>query len=222
MIRFPKNRDIAEKWNSSLGIEANKILHGFVCFEHFENECFKRKDKSRLSADAVPTIFETQPKLSTEANSDDVCDMPDIDISSDVSCLTSAVAVVKLNESHCSDGSDQIASPASSSVPFQIASFSSTRSTPSSTIAIVNNQSCSNTQCKECVLKDDLIEAKEAQIKKLRSNLIKAQKKVWYLESVKRKLNTAFSELKKQSLVDEELSRNLEVRNLLLHAYVRY
>lgn len=73
----------------------------------------------------------------------------------------------------------------------------------------------------ECILKDELIEAKEAQIKKLRSKLVKVQKKIWYLEFTKRKLNTAISELKKQSLVDEELSRNIEVHNLLLHTYVR-
>lgn len=60
-------------------------------------------------------------------------------------------------------------------------------------------------------MKDKLLEEKDSQIKNLRKRLKKAQQKLWYLENVKKKLNSAFLELKKQSLVTEEQCKVLRV-----------
>lgn len=68
---------------------------------------------------------------------------------------------------------------------------------------------CSN--CMNCFLKDMLIEEKNAQIKDLSKRLKKAQQKIWYLEKVKMKLNSALLELKEKSLLNEEQCNDLKV-----------
>lgn len=155
-----------------------------------------------MRANAVPTIFDKQSNSSietAEVNSNIQNNIRDdhSSISSIVQIQTSTIASITPNEiDDCFDGSDQTAS-----------------SPALSTVATVNSQICSNTQCMECVMKDSLIEIKDDQIRKLRKTLLKTQKKIWNLQKMKEKLNTAFSELKKKSLIDEELSNALEVCN---------
>lgn len=57
LFRFPKNQEIAKQWNIALGIDTNEIVYGLICFEHFEDRHFKRRNKTELKPDAVPTIF---------------------------------------------------------------------------------------------------------------------------------------------------------------------
>lgn len=58
--RFPKNRLISIQWNVALGIDEDKFAQGLVCQDHFEDKHFKRKNKTELKPDAVPTIFSSQ------------------------------------------------------------------------------------------------------------------------------------------------------------------
>lgn len=68
-----------------------------------------------------------------------------------------------------------------------------------------------NQECMECKMKDELIEKKDVQIKNLQNRLKKAQKRIWYLENVKKKLNVTLSGLKRINLINEELYKKLEV-----------
>lgn len=81
----------------------------------------------------------------------------------------------------------------------------------SSTIENLNGSSLSS--CMKCNLMNNLITQKDAEIKTLRNQLKKARQKLWYIEKVKENLKSEFSELKKQSLVNEELCETLEVCN---------
>lgn len=65
-VRFPKNRLIAVQWNAALGIDSNKFVQGLVCAEHFEDKYFKRKNKTELKPDALPTIFTCQQSPSCD------------------------------------------------------------------------------------------------------------------------------------------------------------
>lgn len=77
-----------------------------------------------------------------------------------------------------------------------------------STQSIVTNDK----KCGACIRKDYVIWEQKETIRDLRKKLKKANDKIWYLENIKRKLDTAFSELKKQNLLNEELCKVLEVR----------
>lgn len=66
-------------------------------------------------------------------------------------------------------------------------------------------------QCKECIEKDLLIEIKDSEINKLKKTLKKTQKQVWYLQTIKEKLETALSELKEKWMIDDVLLKALEV-----------
>lgn len=171
MFRFPKSREIAEKWNKALGIDSNIILYGYVCADHFENECFAKQNKTVLKPNAVPTI---------NVNSQ--------------SCSTIATAYDMANDhNYC------VLGPPTSPPPEEsVQSFDQRESTSSS-------------HCNECIIKDELIELKDNQIRTLRNKLLKKQKKVWQLETINKKLNTAFSQLKKQFLINEEQLKFFDV-----------
>lgn len=226
LIRFPRNPEIAKQWNSALGFDVDKHIPGRVCFQHFEDDCFKRKNKTELKANSVPTIFETiQPNL----NASDEADCTSFSVppasaiagihslSSLSTSITSINPQLNLNAAddvHCTDRTDHIspsdfvdadnADPSNNSPLFSALSTSATSAT-------ANNHSLLDLRCAECVSRDEIIQQKNDEIKKLRKSLQKAQQKVWHLESVKRRLNAAFSELKSKSLIDEELCETLEV-----------
>lgn len=63
----------------------------------------------------------------------------------------------------------------------------------------------------ECEKKDALIELRDIEIRRLKRKLRKAQKKVWYLETTKRKLDVALVHMKKQKIIDEKHASILEV-----------
>lgn len=54
--RVPKNRDVAGKWSIALGFEPQNHIYGFVCFEHFADEDFKRTNKTELHSHAIPKV----------------------------------------------------------------------------------------------------------------------------------------------------------------------
>lgn len=184
-----------------------------ICRNHFETECFARTNKSALRIDAIPTKNGLSP-LSNIGKADAVNDNDQIGDE-----IPSTIEIVNSN--------DQIGAEISSTIAI-VDSNDQIGDEISSTIAIVNSNdrivlnshevspTIPKDQCKNCRIKDALIEAKDLEIQQMRKQLLKTQKKVWYLETVKRKLGTAFLELKKQSLVNEELSNILEVCNIFI------
>lgn len=60
---------ISAEWNAALGIDRDKISHGLVCVEHFEDSVFKRKNKTELKPHAVPTIFNNITQLEENSHS---------------------------------------------------------------------------------------------------------------------------------------------------------
>lgn len=95
--------------------------------------------------------------------------------------------------------------------PSQSLSSCTTIATASSPDEIPMSPPVVNIHCMECVNKDKIIDTQIAQIRKLRKSLEDAQKKTWHLEKTKRELATSLAELKKQSIIDEELLAALEV-----------
>lgn len=141
----------------------------------------------------------------------DVPDLPDMD--------TSTTSTTEPNNNHSSLGNDHIASPStpqSSLITTTVASAE--RCEPNERYCaeqIASSASCETCEtCKVCKVKDELIELKEVQIRTLRNKLKKAQNKVYYLETIKRKLDTAFSELKKKSVFNEAICTAMEVCNV--------
>lgn len=182
LTRVPKNRDIAEKWNIALGFEAKKCIYGFVCFEHFESDDFKRNDKTVLEPHAVPKVVTAaqNPSIQENRNSNTLeLNDPDDSISAFQECSSTSV--------------DDSVDGNNSQIPLI-------------------------TQCTQCVKKeylisekDYIISEKDEEIKELHKKLKKANAKIWYLEKIKRKLDSAFSELKQQKLLDENMYETLEV-----------
>lgn len=54
MFKIPKDRDLAVKWLSFLGIDSN--ISGFICNQHFKDE-YMYKEKNRLKPVAAPAAF---------------------------------------------------------------------------------------------------------------------------------------------------------------------
>lgn len=201
---------MAEKWNSALSIDVAKFIQGTVCFLHFGDECFTRREngkitkRTELKANSVPTIFEIHVDKVTEVSSNLGNSLIDADdLINPLSTLTFATPKKNL-----------VALPSNLSLtpPSVITSSSPTLTSTVATVATSNVQSSSH--CIECIKKDKLIDIRDAQIRELRKTLKKVQKKVWYLETVRKKLDATLSEMKKQLLLDEELSRSIEVCNL--------
>lgn len=273
IIRFPKDRTVAAKWNLFLGVETSKILNGMICCMHFEDQCFERRNKARIKANSVPTIFEIQSNEPTEiasipirtysrysqysrasAASTTIAIVPTIPNSSTVNrfsvqptCPTHTM--LRSLHTHPSHVPETIALVSSAPTAQTVPSSSSANtfslqlahtllhslnthptSTPqtiaTATLEATSHQAraysrpsgppttiatASSFHCDECIKKDALIEIKEAQIRQLRNKLKKAQKKIYYLETVKRKLNSALSDLKKKWLVDEQLLKTLDL-----------
>lgn len=91
-------------------------------------------------------------------------------------------------------------------------------STPTSPTCIhVNNVNDASQGCVDCKMKDELIEKKSEQIKLLQEKLRKCQRKVWYLENVKKKLTTTLLGLKRISLVNEDLLKVLKVSSFIFN-----
>lgn len=185
--RFPKNRNVAAEWNAALGIDRNKILHGFVCFEHFEEDRFEVKNKSKLKADAIPTIFDSIKPIEP---------MPAV-ASTSTSSTSDTVAENQI-VSEVVDEMETMLIPNCSSNEIVATVTTNSPSHPSS-------------QCQACSKKDHLLREQDYLIKELRKKLKKANTKIWYLENTKLKLKTAFSEMKREQLVTAELCQALEV-----------
>lgn len=189
-IRFPKDQAIAKKWNIALGLEVNKIVHGHVCCEHFNENDFKRKNKTNLRSDAIPTIIVEKEALKPIETIEptpvpiSIHSPPDAHRTFDTvdSNLSEAIAMVEISHSqHDQHG------------------------------PITQCQTC-----KECVKKDYLIDLQKMKIHDLQIKLKKSNSKIWHLESMKRKLDAAFLKLKKEELLNEELCTALQVKNVII------
>lgn len=66
ICRFPKDKIIARQWNLNIGIDPEIVCGGLVCSEHFRIEDFRRKDKSVLKSNTVPTIFDSFSSIATD------------------------------------------------------------------------------------------------------------------------------------------------------------
>lgn len=235
-------------WNYFLGIEATKVLRGFICFEHFENECFGKN--FMLKANAVPTIKEqvisdnfTEIDTSIDSNvpitpvtfnENNYFESHDSHFLEASSCsVASRIAIV--NDNSYEAPSHSVASAASPASPIAIVNdhchetASHSVALLTSPIAIVDDH-CHETaslpplsiaiatqklsECEKFRREDELINGKDAEIRKLRKKLQKAQQKIWYLEKVKQKLDKRLSDLMEQTIINEELFRQLEVNIL--------
>lgn len=206
-VRFPKDRNVSVEWNLALGIEADKYLNGHVCIQHFEDECFKTKRRMELKPNSVPTIFKSR-----QGNDAECIDYTQSTAFTDIieeiedpmsSTATTAIAVVSQHNEQLPISFDDIIEDPNASG----ADCTGHIYTASHIDTIVDKRMW----CTECMLKDEIIEQKNFEIKNLRKKLLVAQKKNWYLESVKRKLDACLLELKNQSVINEQLSGILEV-----------
>lgn len=229
-IRFPKNRDIAQKWNSFLGFEPDKIIKGLICAEHFQDECFNhQKNKIELRPSSVPTIHPV-PVQSTDAAVTDIASALEnvtiVDPSSssppttshvpltaavtDKSDINSTIAAVSSIRYPIFPVQSTAAAVADIASAFENVTIVDPSSSPPTHVPLTAaTPDCSN--CMNCLLKDMLIKEQNVQINDLRKRLKKTQQKVWYLEKVKTKLNSALLELKEKSLLNEEQCNDLKV-----------
>ena len=55
--RFPSNKDVQEKWKTSLGVTETKSHHG-VCVQHFHEDNYKIEGgkRAKLYKGAVPSM----------------------------------------------------------------------------------------------------------------------------------------------------------------------
>lgn len=204
LIRFPRNPEIAKKWNIALGIDSEKIVYGFVCFEHFEDKHFKRKNKTELKPEAVPIISMIIDEAVAVTNSTE-------SIESKNTQGQFSNNSIEFSSSQFTDTVDSCTNNANNAT--ELISDCEYRSE-----AIFGEAKIADCQlnlnsgtCEKCAWKDQKISEKEDHIQRLRKELKNAKNKIYYLENTKRKLTEAFSELKQQQLINEEISKNLEV-----------
>lgn len=195
--RIPKDQNVAEKWNVALGVDVNRTVHANVCFQHFEEIDFKRKDKSRLKPNAVPKIFEQEQAMEAE-NAEN----------------NNVMRIIGINESSASyNYAELIPSGANETVETNSCGnttiSSNTQEIQTSAVAAVEKNE--RLQCKSCNIKDEVINEKENQIRYLRKSLRKFKRKVWNLEKIKLKLNSTLSEMTKKQLLNADLYEALEV-----------
>lgn len=213
MFKIPRNREIAEKWLSFLGIQST--AHGFICNKHFKDE-HMNKAKTRLFPNAAPTIWDVSKNIGTADR-----------ISFPLSiCTTITRAEPELKKSNQNlniddDGTDGTTNhidlmdtmhtftPPSS--PLSPALPSTTAMADTTKIAKRTEKICSNSQC---MAKDVQIDRLQAEIRLLKNKLVKVQRKVSYLQRIKRNLDSAFSDMKKQNIINEERCKLLEVHCL--------
>lgn len=65
MFKIPKDRELAQKWLSFLGIDSDSFASGFVCNKHFKDNCLN-KDKTRLLPNVAPTILNLHKNLDND------------------------------------------------------------------------------------------------------------------------------------------------------------
>lgn len=212
--RIPRDRAIAAQWSVALGFGAEKILHGFVCFEHFEEYHFKKKNKTGLKPHAVP-------KVSINSQSDSIQKNPNDNINVSAEILEEndqcSINDIELSSSQTGDTLDVSIEADAYVEVLRATTTGITECHPANKSTILTDNSANShlhllTNCENCVKKDYLISTRDDTIKELRKKLQKANSKIWYLETVKRKLSKTLSELKQQELLDEEAFEALQVK----------
>lgn len=226
--RISNDRNVSEQWNLALGFETNKMFHGFVCFKHFENDCF---NGNKLKVNAINTIIESHS-----------CSSIGIDAASDI---TNPDLIVQPNETNeqnhnrCFDQVDQI--PSTSSSSYLVAPTAATvdpmqcteckkkdqwlqmkdvkiRMLSTSTQKMRESMKLKDAKIQEmltkCRLYDELkvtLEQSEFKNQEITKQLKATKYKIWALEKVRRDLKTTINELSKKSLITEEQRSILEV-----------
>lgn len=195
-----------------------------MCQEHFEEDLFLRKTKNQISLkpNSVPT--KSPNNMGNEigietATVDDAVDIvatvPEEAPAATSSDKNTTVTASSSLPSATLSESSGVAAVISALENITISKRPEIREIPSPSSHILSiapandNENCS--KCKNCLLKDELIEEKNAQIKSLRRRLKKAQEKVWHLEAVKKKFNSTILELKENSFLNEEQLKDLTV-----------
>lgn len=160
-------------------------MKAFVCCEHFQDENFKRKNKSELKKGSVPTIFKIcEPNLTTYNSNHSPQPQPP----------------QPLQQSQTDFEENTI----SSEIP-PTAQVTAELSQP------INENICLNHQCLSCYKKDELIEKYEIKIEELKKKLISARNKAYFLEKVKQKLNNTLLEMEQNKIINKKQWENLEV-----------
>lgn len=217
LFRIPKKIETAVLWKSAIGSKANNF-DGLICIKHFEPESLKHnrsKNRMELKPNSIPSLFNTEqnnqttPTASTvieAARDESVENVDHLENADDVTDVTSVL-------DHCNG-----------SAPFS--SFTSTTAEKYCSDHIVTTKPIDKVVdqqmwCTDCMLKDEINEQKNIEIKRLRKKLKDHQKKNWYLESIKRKLDAALMDLKNRTLIDQEQRDILEVRSRSSFANIR-
>lgn len=180
-----------------------------ICADHFEDECFNslhQKGRIELKPGSVPTKHPNNGQNSTNA---------DIDSEKNdtiaVASVPSPILPASLSIAAISSSLEKVTFSDTQIIPSLLSktnvSLTIATAATAETAAATSNQNC----CMNCCLKDKLIDEKDLQIKNLRKRLKKEQQKLWHLEKVRKKLNTAFLELKNKSLMNEEQCNVLRV-----------
>lgn len=153
-------------------------------------------NKNKLKQDAVPTILEA---LTNETNKTNDIEFDDFDTN-----MTNSTNSTNLT-------SQSLAPALMSTVAESISCDSCAYVAPASPAVIQNSQFSPALRCDKCMSLNDQMKEKDAEIVELKKRLRKAQKSIWYLETVKKKLNNAIVDCKKKMMIDEELLITLEV-----------
>lgn len=182
-IRFPKNNDLAIKWNEALGLSG--IKNGMVCQNHFNANEFKRRHGEIVGPGkfAIPIIYTVSSEQNVKAVQQDILEDP-------IQVLTQAI---------------------DKSFIFSNDSNEAVETFEQSEQRECHNAVDHNNICQECLLKDEMLRKNQIQIEKLKSDLKSMRNKVDYLKSTRLELNATLKKLQEEKLVDEKLITALEV-----------
>lgn len=174
-----------------------------VCCEHFNDNQFKRNNKTEINSDAIPIIIGNTQEISIEENQNDVVVTETIEPIEPIPALTSTLSASDAKQTFVSNNSTE----AVHNVEGMYSDYScnATGSMDGTNHSERSEQCEAREACKACVKKDYLVSIQEDTIKELRKKLKKANNKIWYLESTKRKLDATISEMKEQQLINQDL-----------------
>lgn len=204
VFRWPQHPDMAKRWQAAIGIGDNEgaSTKWCICCEHFKDEDFERKDKSRLRPQAIPSI-----KLNA-VDSMDYTDYTDTVIRENnaiqttdgkIDCSSSEMGCFDANCQNTLDGKIIESCHETSEM----------------------DPNSSNELCEGCASKSSIIEKQNNRISELEALLKKCRNKVYYLDTTKTKLASSLLELKNQQIINAKQYQIFEVHFNIIHCLAR-
>lgn len=188
MFRCPKQPDLARRWVAAIGIGGTDFAskRWSICCEHFKDEDFERKDKSRLRPQAIPSI-----KLSAVDSTNNEI----FQIDGNVDCASLVVEYLEYPEANFQNSLDE---------NVIVCCHETSGMNPYSAIQ----------PCEECASKQSIIEKMSKRISELEKLLKKCRNKVYYLDTTKTKLASSLLKLKTQQITNARQHRTFEVDSI--------